>query len=91
MKVAKLSSKLLVRIALRMGKVELNRLTKRSHIVSLEKTSMMGEKLGREILFSRSEIQQNISQLENPDSYENYFDALPKIICDFFQALIMVL
>ncbi len=91
MEVAKLPSKLLVRTALMMRKVELNRLTKRLHIVSLEKTLMIREKLEREILFLCSEIQQNISQLENPDSYENYFDALSKIICGFFQALITVL
>ena len=57
MEVAKLLSKLLVKTALRMGKVELNRLTKRPHIISLEKTLMIGEKLGREILFLHSEIQ----------------------------------
>ncbi len=56
MKVAKLLSKLFVKTALRMGKVELNRLTKRPYIVSLEKTSMMEEKLEREILFLHSEI-----------------------------------
>ncbi|CAG8724995.1 550_t:CDS:1, partial [Funneliformis mosseae] len=78
--------------ALRMGKVESNKLKKeRSHIVTLEKASMIEEKLGREVLFSRSEIQQNISQLENPSSYKSYFNALPKIICGFFQALITVL
>ncbi|CAG8725579.1 11793_t:CDS:2, partial [Funneliformis mosseae] len=71
MEAEKLPSKLLVRTALKMGKVESNKLKKeRSHIVTLEKASMMGEKLGREVLFSRSEIQQNISQLENPSSYE---------------------
>ena len=92
MEAEKLLSKLLVRTALRMGKVESNKLKKeRSHIVTLEKASMMGEKLGREVLFSHSEIQQNISQLENPSSYESYFNALPKIICGFFQALITVL
>ncbi|CAG8619379.1 598_t:CDS:2, partial [Funneliformis mosseae] len=92
MEVEKLLSKLLVRTALRMGKVESNKLKKeRSHIVTLEKASMMGEKLGKEVLFSHSEIQQNISQLENPSSYESYFNALPKIICSFFQAFIKVL
>ncbi|CAG8740791.1 12010_t:CDS:1, partial [Funneliformis mosseae] len=88
----KLLSKLLVRTALRMKKVESNKLKKeRSHIVTLEEATMMEEKLGREVLFSRSEIQQNIGQLENPSSYESYFDVLPKIICDFFQAFIIVL
>ncbi|CAG8699080.1 8173_t:CDS:1, partial [Ambispora gerdemannii] len=58
----KLPSKLLVRTALRMGKVESNSLIKeRSQVVTTEKTSMMGEKLGRGILSSYSEIQQNIS------------------------------
>ncbi|CAG8711815.1 12914_t:CDS:2, partial [Funneliformis mosseae] len=92
MEAEKLPSKLLVRTALRMGKVESNKLKKeRSHIVTLEKASMIGEKLEREVLFSRSEIQQNISQLENLNSYESYFNALPKIICSFFQTLITVL
>ncbi|CAG8699063.1 4903_t:CDS:1, partial [Ambispora gerdemannii] len=85
----KLPSKLLVRTALRMGKVESNSLIKeRSQVVTPEKASMMGEKLGRGILSSYSEIRQNISELKNLSSYENYFDALPNIIRNFFQALI---
>ena len=51
----------------------------------------MGERLEREVLRSRSEIKDNIDQLENPSSYENYFDALPNVICSFFQELLMVL
>ncbi len=85
MEVAKLLSKLLVRTILKIGKVESNKLTKeKSHIITLEKVSIIGEELGKEVLFSHSEIQQNINQLENLNSYENYFDALPKTICNFF-------
>ncbi|CAG8570807.1 16200_t:CDS:2 [Funneliformis caledonium] len=44
----KLLSKLFIRIALRIGKVESNKLKKeRSHIVTLEEASMMEEKLER--------------------------------------------
>ncbi|CAG8590705.1 16645_t:CDS:2 [Gigaspora rosea] len=51
----------------------------------------MGEKIGKEILDSRSEIKNNKNQLENPSSYEDYFEALPTIIRSFFQALLTVL
>ncbi|CAG8670252.1 15695_t:CDS:1, partial [Funneliformis mosseae] len=88
MEVTKFPSKLFVRTAMRIEKVKLNRLTERLYMITSKKVLMMGEKLEREILSLCSEIQQNISQLENPSSYENYFEALPKIICDFFQALI---
>jgi len=92
MEVAKLLNKLFVRTILKIGKVESNKLTKeKSHIITLEKVSIIGEELGKEVLFSHSEIQQNINQLENLNSYENYFDALPKTICNFFQAFITVL
>ncbi|CAI2199190.1 19509_t:CDS:2, partial [Funneliformis geosporum] len=92
MKASKLLSKLLVRTALKMGKFELNKLiNERTHIVTLDKASNMGDELEREVLFSHFEIQQNIGQLENPNSYESYFDALPKIICSFFHAFITVL
>jgi len=92
MEVVKLSSKLLIRTILKIGKVESNKSTKeKSHIITLEKASIMREELEKEVLFSRSEIQQNINQLENLNSYENYFDALPKTICNFFQAFITVL
>ncbi|CAG8692549.1 13190_t:CDS:2, partial [Funneliformis caledonium] len=36
--------------AMRMGKVKLNRLTERPHMITPEKASIMEEKLGREIL-----------------------------------------
>ncbi len=92
MEVVKLSSKLLIRTILKIGKVESNKSTKeKSHIITLEKASIMREELEKEVLFSRSEIQQNINQLENLNSYENYFDALPKTICNFFQAFITIL
>ncbi|CAG8677622.1 334_t:CDS:2, partial [Ambispora gerdemannii] len=84
-----LPSKLIVRIALKMGKDKA--MKERTYVVTPEKASKMGEKLGREVLSSHSEIQKNISQLENSDSYENYFNALPNTICSFFQALITVL
>ncbi|CAG8690843.1 4754_t:CDS:2, partial [Ambispora gerdemannii] len=84
-----LPSKLIVRIVLKMGKDEA--MKERTFVVTSEKASKMGEKLGREVLSSYSEIQKNISQLENPDSYENYFNALPNTICSFFQVLIIVL
>ncbi|CAI2183428.1 14864_t:CDS:1, partial [Funneliformis geosporum] len=49
MKASKLSSKLLVRTALKMGKVELNKLiNERTHIVILEKALKIGDKLERE-------------------------------------------
>ncbi|CAG8724626.1 2391_t:CDS:2, partial [Gigaspora rosea] len=51
----------------------------------------MGERLGKEVLYSRSEIKKNISQLEDPSSYDNYINALPNIICSFFKALLTVL
>jgi hypothetical protein len=51
----------------------------------------MGEKLGKNVLLSHPTIQKNISQLENPSSYENYFKALPETIYSFFQALITIL
>ena len=57
MEVVKLSSKLLIRTILKIGKVESNKSTKeKSHIITLEKASIMGEKLGKEVLFSCSEI-----------------------------------
>ena len=57
MEVVKLSSKLLIRTILKIGKVESNKLTKeKSHIITLEKALIMGEELGKEVLFSCSEI-----------------------------------
>ncbi|CAG8459700.1 3347_t:CDS:2 [Funneliformis caledonium] len=92
MEVAKLLNKLLVRTILKIRKVESNKSTKeKSHIITLEKTSIIGKELEKVVLFSRSEIQQNINQLENLNSYKNYFDILPKTICNFFQAFITVL
>ncbi|CAI2192440.1 7120_t:CDS:1, partial [Funneliformis geosporum] len=75
MKASKLSSKLLIRTALKIGKVELNKLiNERTHIVILEKALKIEDKLGGEVLFSHFEIQQNIGQLENLNSYKSYFD-----------------
>ncbi|RHZ80869.1 hypothetical protein Glove_131g84 [Diversispora epigaea] len=91
-KMENLPSKLFVLTALRIGKVELDILTKEKFTIkTLEEASIIEEKLGKNILFSYPKIQENISQLENPSSYENYFNALPKTICYFFQALITVL
>ncbi|RHZ69143.1 hypothetical protein Glove_290g67 [Diversispora epigaea] len=91
-KVKNLPSKLLVLTALRVGKVELDALMKeKSHIETLEEASMMGEKIGKNVLFSHTKIQENINQLENPSSYESYYNALPGTIRCFFQALITVL
>ncbi|CAG8560499.1 1935_t:CDS:2, partial [Gigaspora rosea] len=61
------------------------------HIVTPEKALKMSKKLEKEILSSHSKIKKNIDQLENPSSYENYFNSLPNTICNFFQALITVL
>ncbi|CAG8500985.1 3602_t:CDS:2 [Scutellospora calospora] len=57
--------------------------------LTLKKASVMGEKVGKEILYSRPEIKNNLNQLENPSSYNNYFEALPIIIRSFFQALLI--
>ncbi|CAG8456101.1 4877_t:CDS:2, partial [Cetraspora pellucida] len=88
----KLPSKLLVLTALKMRKVRLNLLMKEKfQIKNLKEASIVGENLGKNVLSSYSKIQENISQLENLSSYEDYFNALPKTICSFFQALITVL
>ena len=89
--IAKSPSKLAVITAMKIKKIELNRLTKKRPHITLIKASTMGEKLGKEILYSRPEVKENMSQLENPSSYEDYFDALPNIIRTFFQALLTVL
>ncbi|CAG8753362.1 19873_t:CDS:2, partial [Cetraspora pellucida] len=88
---SELPSKLLIRTVMRLKEVELDRLTKTKSLITPNKASMMGEKLGREILYSCSEIKQNISQLENPSSYEHYVYALSIFIRNFFQALFTVL
>lgn len=51
----------------------------------------MGEQLGIRILNMNSEIRQNIDQLENPSSFEKYFNSLPRPLSNFFESLIMVL
>ncbi|CAG8434102.1 1122_t:CDS:2 [Scutellospora calospora] len=85
----KLPSKFVVRTAIKLGKSKLNR--EMPYIVTPEKASKMGENLGKEILSSYPKIKKKIDQLENPNSYEDYFNSLPNTICNFFQALIMVL
>ncbi|RHZ85230.1 hypothetical protein Glove_69g33 [Diversispora epigaea] len=66
-KMENLPSKLFVLTALWIGKVELDILTKeKSTIKTLEEASIIGEKLGKNILFLYPKIQENISQLENP-------------------------
>ncbi|CAG8560531.1 11092_t:CDS:2, partial [Scutellospora calospora] len=82
-------SKLVVEIAIRIKNIKLNNLTKEKLCITPVKASIMGERLGREVLRSYSEIKDNIDHLENPSSYENYFDALPNVICCFFQELLM--
>ncbi|CAG8528544.1 16781_t:CDS:2 [Funneliformis caledonium] len=52
MEVIKLLSKLLVKTILKIGKVESNKSTKeKSHIIILEKASIMREELRKEVLF----------------------------------------
>ncbi|CAG8448702.1 1590_t:CDS:2 [Scutellospora calospora] len=63
---------------------------KRFHITQ-EKALTMGKRLGNEILYLRSKIKKNVSQLENPSSYDDYINALPNIIFSFFKALLTVL
>ncbi|CAG8625145.1 16863_t:CDS:2, partial [Cetraspora pellucida] len=48
--------------------------------LKMRKASIVGENLGKNILSLYSEIQKNISQLEKPSFYEDYFNALPKTI-----------
>ncbi|CAG8487511.1 2169_t:CDS:2 [Scutellospora calospora] len=77
----KLPSKLLVLTALKIGKVRLNLLMKEKfQIKNLEDISIVGENLGKNVLSSYSKIQENINQLENSSSYEDYFNALPETI-----------
>jgi hypothetical protein len=78
-------STLLVRAALKLGEVDI------SHDKITEKASIMGKDLGRKILSLHSGLEKNRKQLEDPSTCEEYSNALPSMLCEFFQALITTL
>ena len=82
-----LPSKLLVRTIFKLK----NRKSNLSKKMTPENASKLGEELAKEVLFSHSEIQKNIDQLENPNCHESYFAALPHTTRNFFEALITTL
>ncbi|CAG8667987.1 7831_t:CDS:1, partial [Paraglomus occultum] len=75
-------SKLLVRTAFKLGKVNF------TYTVTPETPSIIGKALGKEIASSYSKIRENQKQLEEPSSYKAYCDALPGPLCNFFQAFL---
>src|SRR6185369_4931757 len=87
-------SELSVNIALKLGERE-HKLKKSTENKSCtdtpEDVKTMGQTLGRIILSSRSEIEQNMDQLEEPSSYKNYSEAIPSPLRNFFEELFKAL
>ncbi|CAG8469155.1 6058_t:CDS:2, partial [Paraglomus occultum] len=84
-------SELSVKIALKLGERKLKNAIKRPYAYTSENIQTMGQNFGRSIFSSRSEIRQNVHQLEEPSSFEKYSEAIPSPLRNFFESLFTVL
>ncbi|CAG8777014.1 12825_t:CDS:2 [Cetraspora pellucida] len=87
----KIMFNLLVKTAIKIAKIDSNKLIEKYSKITSEKATIIGENMQKEILSLCSEIQLKRNQLENPGSYNEYFNILPNIIRNFFQALIIAI
>ncbi|CAB4412197.1 unnamed protein product [Rhizophagus irregularis] len=81
----------LIKTALRLRRVNFDKIFDRSNNFKLETSKLTGEALGLTLWKSRDKIHEKKEELENPSFLENYRYEFPLFLSEFFDGLIIAL